>query len=450
VPIEAKVTARFKAHQNNLHSYEQSFGSAVWQEYPLSVVERERLLQMHQQLNLSTAEVEAIEARITAEVQAYHQKLQEYEQLFTNAIQQEHPLSEASRANLRQQQQQLGLNDVEIAPIEAKITTQVETYQQKLQQYEQAYVKATQRKYYPDEVAQKQLQQTWQALSLNEIEVETINAHIKVEIATHQSNLQQYEQVFREAVREEYPLSEILRSKLTKHYLSLNLSVEDVAAIETPIVAVFEEHRQKLQQYEQVFRESIQFEYPLSNATREDLLRFQQVLELRDKEVIQLEEKVVSQSELNKKQSQQSDNLQALENSPPQVKPQYRIEDPAQFQELVPLISPTSSPSTSTPSSFTISQKATLKSTNSENLEAGSKLWRNNSAVQQRPNSFLQFTKKIFAGLLIACGSLWALFCMIGALSSFTSPGFGFVIVGVFLTGLGLLVAWEGVRLWRH
>jgi hypothetical protein len=37
MPIEAQVTARFKAHQGNLQAYEQAFGKAVWQEYPLRV-----------------------------------------------------------------------------------------------------------------------------------------------------------------------------------------------------------------------------------------------------------------------------------------------------------------------------------------------------------------------------------------------------------------------------
>ncbi|MEH2413538.1 caspase family protein [Nostoc sp.] len=49
----------------------------------------------------------------------------------------------ATRNNLRQQQQHLGLTDVDVAPIKAQITTQIESYHQKLQQYEQAFVKAT-------------------------------------------------------------------------------------------------------------------------------------------------------------------------------------------------------------------------------------------------------------------------------------------------------------------
>ena len=293
MPIEAQVTARFKSHQENLQAYEQAFCSAVWQEYPLSAANRDRLRQMQQQLNLTAPEVEAIESRITAEVQAYHQKLQEYERLFANATQQEYPLSEASQVSLQQQQQRLGLKDGEIAPIEAKITTQIETYHQKLQQYEQAFVKATQRKHYPDEVTCKQLQQTWQTLELSEIDIETIESRINREIKTHQENLRQYEMEFTEAVQQEYPLSAIKRAKLTERYRSLNLTAEDVEAIENPMVEAIEEHQQKLQQYEQVFRESIQFEYPLSDATREELQRFQQVLDLSDATIFAIEQQVI-------------------------------------------------------------------------------------------------------------------------------------------------------------
>jgi len=80
-----------------------------------------------------------------------------------------------------------------------------------------------------------------------------------------------------------------------------------------------------------VFSDSIQFEFPVSEATREELRRFQQILELGDEEVAQLEEKVASQNERTQNQSQQADNLQVLENQPsnaasPPVQPQYRQE----------------------------------------------------------------------------------------------------------------------------
>lgn len=311
VPIEAEVTARFKTHQQNLRAYEQAFGAAVWQEYPLRETTRIRLQKTQQQLGLTAAEIKAIESRITAEVEVYHQKLQEYERLFANATQQEYPLSEATRANLRQQQQRLSLKDTEIAPIEAQITTRIETYNQKLQQYEQAFVNATQRKYFPNEITQTQLRQTWQTLGLSEIDVETIESRIAREIETYQKNLQQYEQEFAGATEREYPLSEAKRQALALLRQQYALTEEDVAPIETRITAEIEEHQQKVQQYEQVFREAIQFEYPVSEATREELKRFQQILELEDEEVAEIEARIFERQPNTPNSSTEQEPLQA-------------------------------------------------------------------------------------------------------------------------------------------
>jgi formylglycine-generating enzyme required for sulfatase activity len=344
MPIEALVTVRFKTHQQNLEIYQQAFTTALRQEFPLSTASRDRLRQTQQQLELANRDIAAIESQITAEVEAYHQKLQDYKHLFFTATQQEYPLSAATRNDLRQQQQRLGLTDVDVAPIEAQITTQIESYHQKLQQYEQAFVKATQRQHYPDEVTRKQLQQTWQTLGLSEGDVEAIERRINAEIATHQANLRQYEQEFTEGVQQEYPLSAFKRSQLTQRHQALNLTAEDVTAIENPIVVAIAEHRQKLQQYEEVFRESIQFEYPLSNATRQELQRFQRILELNDAETLAIEAIIIqsiSQAEYQKQQErirQQQEaeqQQQAVRLKQQEVEKQRQREEAEYRQQLI-------------------------------------------------------------------------------------------------------------------
>jgi hypothetical protein len=45
-----------------------------------------------------------------------------------------------------------------------------------------------------------------------------------------------------------------------------------------------------------VFRESIQFEYPLSDVTREELQRFQRILELNDAEIAAIEAIIIQSS----------------------------------------------------------------------------------------------------------------------------------------------------------
>lgn len=310
VPIEAKVTARLKTHKQNLQAYREAFSEALRQEHPLGEASCSRLQQMQHQLALSDADIAPIEAQITTEVETYRRNLQQYEQAFMAATQQEYPLSESKRAELRQQQSSLGLSDVEIAPIEAKVTAQIETYHRKLQQYEEAFAKATQRKHQPGEANRTQLRQTWQTLELSEADVKAIEAPILAQIKTYQENLQTYEQAFADATEQQYPLSEAKRSELRQRQQALSLSDEDIAPIESRITASIEDHLKKLQQYEQVFSDSIQFEFPVSEATRAELRRFQQILELRDDKVAQLEEKVASQNERSQNQSQQADILQ--------------------------------------------------------------------------------------------------------------------------------------------
>ena len=189
------------------------------------------------------------------------------------------------------------LTDVEIAPIEATVTTQIETYQQKLQQYEEAFASATQRKQPPGEATRAQLRQTWQTLGLSEVDVKAIEAPILAQIETYQTNLRRYEQAFADATEQQYPLSDAKRSELQQHQQALSLNDEDIASIENQITASIEEHLQKLQQYEQVFLDSVQFEFPVSEPTRAELRRFQHVLELSGEDVARVEEKVISQRE---------------------------------------------------------------------------------------------------------------------------------------------------------
>lgn len=295
IPIEARVAAYLKARKQNLKTYKEAFSEALRQEYPQSEATRLRLQQLRQQFELSDADVASIETQITAEVETYRRNLQQYEQAFVAATRQEYPLSEVKRNELRQQQLSLELTDVEIAPIEAKVTTQVETYQQKLQKYEEAFINATQRKHQPSEVTRTQLQQTWQTLGLSEIDAKKIEAPILAQIETYQVNLRLYEQEFSAAIEQQYPLSDAKCSELRQRQQLLGLGGEDVASIENLIIVSIEEHLQKLQQYEQVFSASIRFECPISESTREELRRLQQVLEINHEEVNRIEAAVNDQ-----------------------------------------------------------------------------------------------------------------------------------------------------------
>ena len=310
VPIEARITVDLKTRKQSLEAYKQSFSETSRQEYPLGGVSRFRLQQMQQQLALSEADIAPIEAQVTTEVETYRRNLQDYEQAFLTATQQNYPLSESKKTELRQLQSNLGLSDVEIAPVEAKVTSQVETYQQKLQQYKETFARSTQNKYVHGEANRSQLIQTWRTLGLDEADVKAIEEPILAKVKTHQSHLRQYEQAFVDATEQEYPLGETKRSDLRQRQRSLSLTDEDVEPIENQITASIEEHLKKLQQYEQVFSDSTQFEFPVSDDTREELRRFQLVLELGNEEVAQIEEKVAAQNDRSQNQSEQADTPQ--------------------------------------------------------------------------------------------------------------------------------------------
>ena len=295
-PIEAQVKAKIEAYKQHLQQYEQEFNKAMRQEYPLSETTRNRLQQMQQKWELTAENVTSIETRITAKIEAYRQKLQQYEQVFNTATQQEYPLSQEKRNELLQQQQNLGLKAEDIAPIETRITAKIEAYRQKLQQYEQTFNTAIQLEYPLTQDNRNELRQEQQNLGLKAEDIAPIETRITAEIEAYRLKLQQYEQVFNTATQQEYPLSEGKRNQLRQQQQNLGLKAEDIALIETKITAKVEAYQHKLHEYEEVLKQTIQHDgYPLSNEIRDELKRYQGVLELRDEDVARIEVRVTSQ-----------------------------------------------------------------------------------------------------------------------------------------------------------
>ena len=125
--------------REKLQRYEQDFTEALQQEVSLSEAELDSLRQnLKQILGLRNEDIQPIEAQVRARIEAYKQHLREYEQAFTEAMLQEYPLSETTRRRLQQMQQQWELSESDLTSIETRITAEIEAYRQKLQQYEQA------------------------------------------------------------------------------------------------------------------------------------------------------------------------------------------------------------------------------------------------------------------------------------------------------------------------
>jgi hypothetical protein len=99
----------------------------------------------------------------------------------------------------------------------------------------------------------------------------------------------------RPSLQQKYTLSAAQRNALRQEQHNLGLKDDDITPIEARIQAEIQAYQQKLQQYEQVLTQSMQNEYPLGEEIREELRRFQAVLELGDDDVTAIEAKIVSQ-----------------------------------------------------------------------------------------------------------------------------------------------------------
>ncbi|MEH2305110.1 caspase, EACC1-associated type [Nostoc sp.] len=227
MPIEAQVKARIEAYKQHLQLYRQSLAKAMRQEYPLSQPTRHQLQQMQYEWQLKDEDLAAIENSLTAEVEAYRQKLQQFEQAFTKAVQQEYPLSQANHNQLWQQQQLLGLKAEDIYPITARITAEREAYQQKLQQYEQVITQAIEHQYPFTEEIREELRRYQHVLEIRDEEVAQIEEKVIRQRNTNQfqTNPDLPYQTYHQTYVENLPLQHVLE-----------IRDEEVAQIEEKVV----------------------------------------------------------------------------------------------------------------------------------------------------------------------------------------------------------------------
>lgn len=116
-----------KEYQEKLQEYEQHFSEAIQREEPLSEYAREWLNNFKHTWNIKDRDTVLIEKTVTQRQKEYYQQnLQQYEQYLYAAIQQEYPLSNDTRDELKLQQDSLNIKDEDIARLEAEITQQRE------------------------------------------------------------------------------------------------------------------------------------------------------------------------------------------------------------------------------------------------------------------------------------------------------------------------------------
>jgi hypothetical protein len=116
-----------KEYQEKLQEYEQHFSEAIQREEPLSEYAREWLNNFKHTWDIKDRDTVLIENAVTQRQKEYYQQnLQQYEQYLYTAIQQEYPLSNNTRDELKRQQKSLNIKDEDIARLEAEITQQRE------------------------------------------------------------------------------------------------------------------------------------------------------------------------------------------------------------------------------------------------------------------------------------------------------------------------------------
>ncbi|MBC1237558.1 caspase family protein [Nostoc sp. 2RC] len=281
----------------------------------VTFVGRKILDALRSRLGLSEMEATAIEDEMLAVArQEFREKLHRYERDFSEALQQQVALSEEDFNTLRLNLQQiLGLRNEDTMPIEARVTTQIQAYKRHLQQYEQALAEAMEQEYPLSQDTRHRLQQMQREWQITFEDLALIETHVITEIEAYRQKLQQYEQIFARATQQQYPLSTTQRNQLRQEQQLLGLKDEKIAPIENRIKAEIAAYLQKLQQYEQVLIQTIQHEYPFSEEVRQELKRYQQILELRDEEVVEIEEKMIRKREINQTQIQQLSNFELPE-----------------------------------------------------------------------------------------------------------------------------------------
>ncbi len=306
----------------------------------ISLVGRRTLDVLRMQMGLSEVEATAIEKEVLEPYrEEFRNKLQQYEQVFSEVIKREETLSEATRHDLRHLQTTLGLKNEDTMPLEARVIARLNTYKQKLQQYQSEFTQAMQREYPLSQATREHLHQMQQSLELTDVEVAPIEIRITTQIEKRREKLQEYEQALIEATgKKKHPLSDSKRRELEQLQQNLNLSSEDIAPIEGRIKNGIKEYQQHLQQYQHAWVEAIRYEYPLSEETANELKRFQKVLSLRDEDVTPLKEGIIAQT-----QQEYAINLgQHTQESSQAIQPQLV---PSQKQVEIPSEAESSSPS---------------------------------------------------------------------------------------------------------
>jgi GUN4-like/Caspase domain len=232
-------------------------------------------------------------------------------------------ISEIGRTILDRHRARLGLSALEAATIEEEVVQPHRDYQNHLKQYREA-VAAIEQEYLFNEEIHDRLKTLQHYLGLRDEDVAPIQTQIAAKVEAYQrelkhrerlNHIQQYGEIYGAIARREYPFSSRTAAELQALQELLGLRDEDVvptqAEILSQLAAQEETYQRKLQHYEYEFTQAVSLGLPISEFTRDGLKKFQQSLELRDNDVSRVEQQVMEQNKSDTEAYQQ--NLQHYE-----------------------------------------------------------------------------------------------------------------------------------------
>ncbi|MFM6310145.1 MAG: hypothetical protein ACKPGB_18140, partial [Dolichospermum sp.] len=100
------------------------------------------------------------------------------------------------------------------------------------------------------------------------------------------------------ALEDEGEISFINRQSLNVIQKELGLTIDKAQEIESEVLEPYQKRREKLQDYEKTFSQSIEQEYPISERSRKQLKRLQNKLNLRDEDIASIEERILANKQV--------------------------------------------------------------------------------------------------------------------------------------------------------
>jgi branched-chain amino acid transport system substrate-binding protein len=189
-------------------------------------------------LKLTTEAATAIEAEVLEPYRIYKERLQKYEDVFRKQIESEFPVSDNNRDYLKRYQHILGLRDEDVALIENRIFGEINRqYQEKLQKYEDEFRQRIESEFPVSDNTRYNLKRFQHILGLRDEDAALIENRIFGEInRQYQEKLQKYEDEFRQTIKRKFRVSAQIRAKLRSHQQALKLRNEDVETIEKRVL----------------------------------------------------------------------------------------------------------------------------------------------------------------------------------------------------------------------